>query len=360
MNLPNLAAPLLLMLLLTFAEIIFRARVRHEPAPWRDVVFNLNSGHIVLWFFRTAEILAFAAILTHWSTNWVAVWPSWLQWLFGFVAWDACFYWMHRLHHKIPLLWAVHVVHHQGEHFNLSLGIRNSWYSSLSNFPFVAILAVLGLPVELFVVVSSIHYSVQFYNHNGLVGRSGWLDAFLVTPLHHRVHHGMDEPYIDKNFGGTLLLWDYLFGTFQTQVADVPLRFGTHTPMLSHNPWVANHQPFFKARQMRSSNIRLPLPDAYIARAGFVLFLTVIAYVFFDGTLPTGLTVAWFALMVVSTIAIGALSDEQTWGIGLWLLSALLLSMGILLNATHLMLYVLSSILFAHSVETVYRLIKSS
>lgn len=356
MNLPNLATPLLLMLLVTFAEILFRARVRHEPAPWRDVVFNLNSGHILLWFFRSMEVVAFAAVLTHFSIGLISTWPTWLQWAFGFVAWDLCFYWMHRLHHKLPLLWAVHVVHHQGEHFNLSLGIRNSWYSSLSNFPFVAILAVLGLPVEIFVVVSSIHYTVQFYNHNGLVGHSGWLDALMVTPLHHRVHHGMDAPYIDKNFGGTLLLWDKLFGTHQVQLADVPLRFGTHAPAVSRNPLLASNLPFFKSWSMRATPSDWRVSDAYIARAGFVLFLAVIAYVFVDGALPAWQTAAWFALVFGGTLAVGAISDDRAWGIGAWLAIALLLSLGLWLSGIQLM-YGLSIILLIHALDTIYEII---
>jgi len=126
--------------------------------------------------FRGVEIFLFGVLLQHVNLHVVDQWPPVWQWIFAFIAWDFCFYWMHRLHHKIGVLWAVHVVHHQGEHFSLSLGSRNSWYSSLSNFPFIAVLAVLGVPLEIFVTVSSIHYSVQFYNHNGIIGKSGWLE----------------------------------------------------------------------------------------------------------------------------------------------------------------------------------------
>lgn len=100
----------------------------------------------------------------------IAVGCAMVVWL---LAWDFCFYWMHRLHLNF-LFYGQFGIHHEGEHFNLSLGIRNSWYSSLSNFPFIVGLAVLGLPVEIFVVVSSMHYTVQFYNHNGWVKRSGF------------------------------------------------------------------------------------------------------------------------------------------------------------------------------------------
>src|SRR5699024_3092268 len=113
----------------------------------------------------------------------------------------------------LPLLWAVHVVHHQGEHFNLSLGIRNSWYSSLSDLPFIIGLAVIGVPLPVFIIVSSMHYGIQFYNHNGLMGEFDWLKRFIVTPSYHRIHHAMAPVYRNRNFAGTFVFWDRLFGT---------------------------------------------------------------------------------------------------------------------------------------------------
>lgn len=359
MTLPNLALPLLLMLTLTYAEQMYCAKYRTNPpsqAPWRDVVFNLNSGHIVMWLGRGLEVLAYAGLFGLFEQHMVAQTPVWLQWMLGFVAWDFCFYWMHRMHHRLSWLWAVHVVHHQGEHFNLSLGVRNSWYSSLSNFPFIAILAVLGLPVEIFVVVSSIHYSIQFYNHNALVGRSGILDRFLVTPLHHRVHHGMDAPYIDKNFGGTFLLWDKIFGTHQLEVAEVPLRFGTHQPIGSHNPWIASNLPFvqlFKPLQ-RLPALKAARHGGYIARAGFVLFVCVIGYVWLEAGLAQIDKVGLFGLIFMGTIAIGAASDEKTWGIWLWFGLSLALAAHVLLMATALSVVsmALSAALLTQTIET--------
>ena len=363
MTIPNLALPLLLMLLLAFGEMLFRAKFRGEFVSWRDVVFNLNSGHIVMWYFRGLEVVAYLMLLSHFSLNIISIWPIWLQWIFGFIAWDFCFYWMHRMHHKIPLLWAVHVVHHQGEHFNLSLGIRNSWYSSLSNFPFIAILVVLGLPVEIFVVVSSIHYTVQFYNHNGLVTSSGILDKLMVTPLHHRVHHGMDEPYIDKNFGGTFLWWDRLFGTFQTAVNNVPLRFGTHAPAPSRNPFLASNLPFIQLlnRSIRFASLRprFNISPAYIARAGFILFLVVIAYVLRETTWDPTQKTLLFTSILISTIAVGAASDNRRWGHVVWLLMTWLLPVVLLFHTTHLdsLNISLSVLLLIHSADSIYQLL---
>ncbi|MEG1328241.1 MAG: fatty acid hydroxylase family protein, partial [Janthinobacterium sp.] len=115
------ALSFLIMLAFVLAELLILKWVRKTPVPWKDVIFNLNSGHILMWVFRGVEVAAFALLLRHVNLHLVDQWPVVAQWVFAFFAWDLCFYWMHRLHHKIPLLWAVHVVHHQGEHFNLSL-----------------------------------------------------------------------------------------------------------------------------------------------------------------------------------------------------------------------------------------------
>lgn len=120
------ALPLALMLALVVADVAGLRWLRGQRAPWRDVIFNLNSGHIVLWLFRGAEVAVFAWLSAHANLHWVDRLGVPGVWIFTFFAWDFCFYWLHRLHHMIPLMWAVHVVHHEGEHFNLSLGVRNS------------------------------------------------------------------------------------------------------------------------------------------------------------------------------------------------------------------------------------------
>jgi sterol desaturase/sphingolipid hydroxylase (fatty acid hydroxylase superfamily) len=326
----NLSLPLFIMLIACFAEQLIRRVLYKETAPWREVIFNLNSGHAILWIFRGLEVAAFAWIVQHASLDWISHWPSWLQFLFGFIAWDFCFYWMHRLHHKIPLLWAVHGMHHEGEHFDLSLGIRNSWYSSLSNFPFVVGLAFLGLPAEIFVVVSSIHYTVQLYNHNSLVRGSGVLEYLMVTPAYHRVHHGKNAVYLNKNFCGTLQIWDHLFATFQPTLADEPIQLGVKNPLATRNPLLANHIPFLKQLSKNlPKRIGAIVPENWLARAGFVLFLVMIFYVHVEQSWPQTPHGYWrwglISMLTFGTILIGAISDGKKWG--LWMWSILLLGL---------------------------------
>ncbi|MES2319470.1 MAG: sterol desaturase family protein [Pseudomonadota bacterium] len=315
------------MLALVLAELAIMKFVQGRALPWREVIFNLNSGHILMWVGRGIEVALFALVLKYASVHIVDQWPLALQWVFGFIGWDFTFYWMHRMHHKMPFFWAVHVVHHQGEEFNLSLGIRNSWYSSLTSFLFVAILAVLGLPVEIFLVVSSIHYSVQFYNHNGIVKSSGFLDKIMVTPAYHRVHHASAPIYLDKNFGGTLQVWDKLFGTFQAREADTPLVFGVPGMERSDNPLWANNAGLFRFVRARFPGLRaLPgfaVPDLFIGSGGVILFGLVIYYVNHELDFGAAHKLALFTLIFAATIALGALSDGRRWGAIGWVVLAL-------------------------------------
>jgi sterol desaturase/sphingolipid hydroxylase (fatty acid hydroxylase superfamily) len=322
------AISFLVMLCMVLVELAILKWAGKKTAPWKEIIFNFNSGHILMWVFRGIEVLGFGLMLQHLSLHWVDQWPIAWQWVFAFIGWDFCFYWMHRMHHKLPIFWAVHVVHHQGKHFNLSLGIRNSWYSSLTSFLFVAILAVLGVPLEIFIAVSSFHYSVQFYNHNALVGKSGWLDKIMVTPSNHRVHHGMDPIYINKNFGGTLLIWDKLFGTYQAERDDVPLRYGVSGSVSSNNPLWANNSPLQKFVETYLPSLqnltKLTVPDGYIGSGGVIIFGMVIYYVNADAGISGWQQFPLFALIFSATVAIGGMSDERRWGLLGWMTLAVL------------------------------------
>lgn len=359
------ALSFIMMLSLVLIELAILGYAHKQPVPWKDVVFNLNSGHILMWLLRALEVLAYGFVLRHLSLHWVSQWPPAWQWFFAFVGWDFCFYWMHRMHHKLPLFWVVHVVHHQGEHFNLSLEIRNSWYSSLTDFPFVAILAVLGVPLEIFVIVSSIHYSVQFYNHNGLVKKSGPLDKFMVTPSNHRVHHGTAAIYVNKNFSGTFLIWDKLFGTYQPERDDIEMRYGVRGGVSSNNPLWANNTrmlQFFRTRFPALQDLRrFAVPERYIGSAGLVLFCLVIYYVNREGVAAHAEQAALFASLFLATIAIGGMCDEKRWGLACWI--ALCTAMPVLFTA-HFRLHepwalALFFLLLVHGVDGLRRLLRS-
>ena len=203
-------------------------------------------------------------------------------------------------------------------------GIRNSWYSSLTSFPFFAGLAILGLPLEIFIVVSSVHYFIQFYNHNRIVKKSGWLEHIMITPSHHRVHHGKNPEYINKNCGGTFVIWVKLFGTFQAVRVDIDIEFDTNDPVPSENPFWANNIPFLKW-------LHLPLPqlrrhetqksffsDAFVGFGGLLLFCLLLFYIYKEPSWAGTPKLILFTIIFLATIANGGLAEHKVWGTALW------------------------------------------
>jgi sterol desaturase/sphingolipid hydroxylase (fatty acid hydroxylase superfamily) len=187
-----------------------------------------GGGLIVAGYVGVYELFR----LTDWSpgraTTWIAC----------FLAVDLAYYWFHRLSHEVNFLWAAHVVHHQSEDYNLAVALRQSALQPFLSAWFYLPLALLGFPPLVFFACSAINTIYQFWLHTQQIGRLGPLEAVLVTPSHHRVHHGRNPLYIDRNHGGTFILWDRLFGTFQRE--EEPVVYGITTPLASWNPVWAN------------------------------------------------------------------------------------------------------------------------
>lgn len=325
----ELTFPVIFMVMIVIAEAAVIARKSPASFRWRDVVFNLNSGHIMLWLFRGLELFCYGFVVTHFSAGLTDTWPAWAVWLFALIAWDFGFYWLHKLHHKYRLLWAVHVVHHQGEHFNLSLGVRNSWYSSLTSVPFFLLLALAGVPLSVFMAVSVLHYTIQFFNHSGLIPRLAWLEKIMVTPHHHRVHHVKDGGFANRNFGGSFILWDKLFGTF-SESPGIPHRYGIGGEAATENPLIDSNRPFLrvfgiknKPRQIRSAQYHIR--DAFLVSGTLLLFVLVIGYIYrygygYSGT--TAVQAALFVLLAAGTVALSGLAAGQQWGRVSWFVVA--------------------------------------
>ena len=165
-------------------------------------------------------------------------------WILAAVLWDFCYYWNHRLGHEISVLWAAHAVHHQSEEYNLSTALRQTSTGFLLGWIFYLPLFLIGFPIEVLLVVNAINLIYQFWVHTQFVGRLGALDFILVTPSNHRVHHAQNKIYIDRNYGGMLILWDRMFGTFQDELAEEPVVYGVRKALHSWNPFFANLQVY--------------------------------------------------------------------------------------------------------------------
>jgi alkylglycerol monooxygenase len=147
--------------------------------------------------------------------------PVWLLWVLTFVLIDFVFYIYHRCSHKIRFLWAIHMSHHSSEEMNFGVSLRQAWLGPVSKIPFFAILPLIGFDPTVIAVAGVISTLWGVVGHTQMVGKLGPLEWILNTPSHHRVHHGSNPEYIDKNYGNLLIIWDRLFGTFEPEKAKV-------------------------------------------------------------------------------------------------------------------------------------------
>lgn len=318
-----------MLLLFVLVELIISRLVEKNKFDFKEVVFNINSGHIMLWVIRSVELGIYHLACTYLSFNLISQLPTIAVWIFAFIAWDLSFYWYHRIHHKYSWLWYIHVVHHEGEEFNLSLGIRNSWYSALTTIPFFLWLALVGVPFQVFAVVSIIHYFIQFLNHNSFINDIGIFDKIFVSPSHHKVHHGKQDIYHNTNFGGTFVWWDLLFNTYQKEEAHTPVKVGIAKPFKSQNIFEANNNRILKAL-----NIKLKKPKrSYFTIPGWFLLLTTcftfcgfLMYVRFEEIISFNTKSLLFLVIFIAINAIGGLSEGRRWGMILWSLNSLVLA----------------------------------
>lgn len=170
-------------------------------------------------------------------------WTRWYGWLVALVFYDFCYYWLHRFGHESALLWAAHVVHHQSQHYNLSTALRQTSSGALFGWIFYLPMAIAGVPPLVFGVVALVDLLYQFWVHTEQIGKLGWFDRWFCSPSNHRVHHAVNDRYVDRNYGGVLIVWDRLFGTFQEE--DERCVYGTRSPLRSWDPLWANAEVYW-------------------------------------------------------------------------------------------------------------------
>ena len=161
---------------------------------------------------------------------------TWWKWAIAVLVFDFLFYWMHRLHHEVRIGWAGHVTHHSSQHYNYSTALRQSWTEQITAIPFWMVMSLIGFRPEVVLICYAFSLIYQFLMHTELVGRLGPLEWFMNTPSHHRVHHGTNFDYLDRNYAGTFIIWDRMFGTFQAEKDDDPVVYGLITNIQTFNP----------------------------------------------------------------------------------------------------------------------------
>ncbi len=274
-----------------------------------QLVLLLAKGTIVAGYVGIHATLRVADLPADRAITWIAC-------LLGV---DFACYWFHRLSHEVNFLWAAHVVHHQSEDYNLSVALRQSTLQPFFGAIFYWPLALLGFPPVVFLACASLNTIYQFWLHTRLIGTLGPLEEVLVTPSHHRVHHGRNPIYIDRNHGGTLIVWDRLFGTFEREHEAVA--YGITKPLASWSPvWANLHywgELFQTARRTRSLRDKILVflkPPGWFPEelGGFQPPPAVEEGAHrFDRRYPAELghyAVVQFALLVVATIALSFLA----------------------------------------------------
>ncbi len=198
--------------------------------------------HIFLYQFRVFDL--------------ANVVPLWAMWLMTFILIDFVFYIYHRFSHRVRFLWAIHMSHHSSEEMNFAVSMRQAWLGPVSKIPFFIVLPLLGLDPTIIAVAGVISTLWGVVGHTQIVGKLGPLEWILNTPSHHRVHHGANAEYIDKNYGNLLIIWDRMFGTFEPEKAKV--KYGLVNNVNTFNPikitfmgWQSMMQDIQKAKNYR-------------------------------------------------------------------------------------------------------------
>ena len=237
MNLIALAIPGFFLLIAVELAV---ARLRGvEVYRFSDSIADLSCGVVQQVCGLVQKTFAIALYLFIYDQVRIADVPyTWWGWLIAFLGFDFAYYWFHRLSHEINIMWAAHVVHHQSEEYNLTVALRQSVLQGYFSMWFYLPLALIGVPPVMFGISAAVNLLYQFWIHTRLIGDMGWLEHVLNTPSHHRVHHGQNPKYIDKNHAGTLIIWDKLFGTFQKEEEE-PV-YGVTVPVSSWNVLWAN------------------------------------------------------------------------------------------------------------------------
>lgn len=192
-----------------------RSTIRGYEA--RDTAASMTMGLANVIVSALVKLLPFPLFEVLYDHRVFDLGGAWWTWIAVFFAEDLCYYWFHRVHHEVRLLWACHVNHHSSQHFNLSTALRQPLLTPLSGPLFWAPLPLIGFAPGMVLLAQGWSLLYQFWIHTEAVDRLGPLEWVLNTPSHHRVHHGKNVPYLDKNHGGILIIWDRLFGTFAAE-----------------------------------------------------------------------------------------------------------------------------------------------
>jgi alkylglycerol monooxygenase len=357
-------------------EVWVARRRRRSVYHFADAMTDLACGvtqQVVVFFMAAALVAVYLYAYDHYRLITFAD-RSPFPWILAVVGVDLLYYWWHRLSHEVNFMWAVHVVHHSSEDFNLAVALRQAVLSDLGLTPFYLVLAFLGVtPLAVF-TVRSVSTLYQFWIHTELVGKLGPLDRWVNTPSAHRVHHAINPRYLDRNYAAVFLVWDRLFGSYEPETEACV--YGISQPLRSFNPlWAQTHywvelwriarkapslgqglQVFFRSPGWHAPWMPTKPPSGPVSPETFVRYQTparpglnlyvglqfalvavaTFSLLMWGEQMALGVAVAIAAWVLLSLLAWGALFEAKSWGRSaeaIRLIGAPLLSAGVLWGA---------------------------
>ena len=230
-----IGAPIVLAMI--FAELLISNWQNKKYYKKEDTLctIGLLTGNIIVAFSIKGLILAFHFYLYQFKVLELAsILPLWAMWVLTFIMIDLVFYIYHRMSHRVRFLWAIHLSHHSSEEMNFAVSFRQAWFGPISKIPFFMVLPLLGFDPTIIAVAGVMSTLWGIVGHTQIVGKLGFVEWVFNTPSHHRVHHGSNKQYIDKNYGNLLIIWDRMFGTFEPE--EEPVRFGLVNNVNTYNP----------------------------------------------------------------------------------------------------------------------------
>lgn len=203
---------------------------------------SMVSGVLFGWITVSAMAIVYEYRVFDFGEQW---WLVWWAWPVAFILDDLAYYWIHRAGHRIRWMWAAHVNHHSSQHYNLSTALRQTWTSYFTfGLLFAMPLVLLGFHPVMIAIVGGINLVYQFWIHTEAIDKMPrWFEAVMNTPSHHRVHHGTNPRYLDRNYAGVFIIWDKMFGTFEPEDDSEPVRYGIVKQLGSFNLlWSVFHE----------------------------------------------------------------------------------------------------------------------
>ncbi len=230
-----IGAPIVLAMI--FVELLISTWQNKKYYKKEDTLctIGLLTGNIIVAFSIKGLTLAFHFYLYQFKVLELAsILPLWAMWVLTFIMIDFVFYIYHRMSHRVRFLWAIHLSHHSSEEMNFAVSFRQAWFGPISKIPFFMVLPLLGFDPTIIAVAGVMSTLWGIVGHTQIVGKLGFVEWVFNTPSHHRVHHGSNKQYIDKNYGNLLIIWDKMFGTFEPE--EEPVKFGLVNNVNTYNP----------------------------------------------------------------------------------------------------------------------------